>query len=189
MKGGNYMENIELIKVLGQGLHSTVFLAEDKRKPVYALKVEQININDIDAEDSQIKREIEFSDHLSSKYPAQFMRILTYENKKCDYIHELTPERWKLMTNRMYEYYQNLFKSEYCSIKLTNVVDEILHDILYELSNKNVIYEILIQVVYIAYLIQSNGFFHRDFKPKNIGIVYTNKEYRLLIFYFIICLI
>ena len=177
MKGGNYMQNIELIKVLGTGLNSTVFLAEDKRKPLYALKVEQIDVKELDNEDSQINRELDFSNHFSNKYPNHFMKILSYQNDKCDYVHELTPERWKLMSNNMYEYYQNLFKSEYCSIKLTNVVDDVLFNIIYDLSNKRIIYELLIQVVYIAYIIQLDGYYHRDFKPKNIGIMYTEDKY------------
>lgn len=176
-KGGNYLNNIELVSILGTGLKGTVFQAEEKNKPQYALKVEQIMKDDLNNSESLMKRELEFSEHLSTKYPHQFMKILVYQNNTCDYIHELTPERWKLITNRMYEYYQNLFKSEFCSIKLTNKVDLTLHDIIYELSNKDIIYEIFIQIVYIAYLIQLNGFYHRDFKPKNIGINYTENDY------------
>ncbi len=177
MNEGNYIKNFKIITLLGKGLNGSVFLVEDNEKQLYALKIEQIDIKDLNNDNSQIKREIEFSNHFTNKYPKQFMKILSYQNDKCDYVHELTPERWNLMTTQMYEYYQNLFKSEYCSIKLTNVVDDVLFNIIYDLSNKRIIYELLIQVVYIAYIIQLDGYCHRDFKPKNIGIMYTKEEY------------
>ena len=51
------------------------------------------------------------------------------------------------------------------------------HNVLYKLTDKQVILSLFIQVVYIAHLMNKEGYFHRDFHPKNIGIVYTTDEF------------
>ena len=52
-----------------------------------------------------------------------------------------------------------------------------LHDIIYKISNKKIIYDIFIQVINLAYLINNEGYYHRDLHPKNIGVIYTDKEF------------
>jgi hypothetical protein len=114
---------------------------------------------------------------MSSKYPQQFMKIFEYENKRCDYIHELEPNRWNTMNLKVKEYFEELFASPFCSIKITSIIDIMLHDIIYKISDKNIIYNLFIQVVYLSYLINKEGYYHRDLHPKNIGVIYTDEEY------------
>jgi serine/threonine protein kinase len=181
MNDGDFMNQFKIISILGKGIKGTVFLVEDKEKQQYALKIEQIDQHDLDSEDSQVKKEIEFSDHFSNQYPTHFMKILSYNNDKCDYVHTLSDDRWKIMSKKEYDYYQTLFKSKYCSIKLSTIVDTTLFDVMYDISNPNIINSLLIQVLYIAYVIQLDGYMHRDFKPKNIGIVYTKDKYVMIL--------
>lgn len=105
------------------------------------------------------------------------MKIFEYENKRCDYIHELDPNRWSSMNGKVKEYFKELFSSPFCSIKITSIIDIMLHDIIYKISDKNIIYNLFIQVVYLSYLINKEGYYHRDLHPKNIGVIYTDDEF------------
>ena len=39
------------------------------------------------------------------------------------------------------------------------------------------ILDLLIQVVYISYIINKEGYIHNDLHPKNIGVVFTKDKY------------
>ena len=63
---GGYLENIEIIKELGKGMHGTVYLVKDISNNKYAMKVEQIFEKDlIKTTKSPVWREIEFSNTMS----------------------------------------------------------------------------------------------------------------------------
>jgi hypothetical protein len=142
------------------------------------MKVEQIFEKDLEQNfKSPVWREIDFANIMSSKYPQQFMKIFEYENKRCDYIHELEPNRWSTMNVKVKQYFEELFLSPFCSIKITSIIDIMLHDIIYKISDKNIIYNLFIQVVYLSFLINKEGYYHRDLHPKNIGVIYTNDEF------------
>lgn len=176
--GGKYFENMYIEKTLGVGTHGTVYLVKDsKTNEKYAMKVEQIFEKDVkESTKSPIWREIDFAEIMSGKYPDQFMKIYKYKNEKCNYTRDLTSEQWKTMSQAATNYYKELFSSPYCSIKLTSIVDDMLHNIIYKLSDKKIIMDLFIQVVHIAYLINKEGYFHRDLHPKNIGIINTKKK-------------
>jgi len=178
-KSDNYLDGIKIIKPLGKGMHGTVYLVEDeKTKKKYAMKVEQVFKKDMkESTKSPLWREIDFANTLSKKYQNQFMQIYKYENKKCNYVHEFDDDKWKSIQKNQVKYYKKLFASPYCSIKLTSIVDDMLHNIIYKLDDKNVILDLFIQVVYISYLINKEGYYHRDFHPKNIGVVFTKDKY------------
>ena len=79
------------------------------------------------------------------------------------------------------KYYEELFASPYCSIKLTSIVDEMLHNIIYKLNDKRIILDLFIQIIYIFYLIYKYGYYHRGLHQKNIGVIYTkNKTTKIL---------
>jgi len=160
-------------------MHGTVYLVEDLlTKNKYSMKIEQVFKKDIkESLKSPLWREIEFSDTMTSKYPNQFMKIIKYENKKCDYKHNLSDERIKSLHKNQIRYYDKLSKSMYCSIKIMSIVDDILHNIIYKLNDKKIILDLYIQVIYISYLINKEGYFHRDLHPKNIGVIYTKDKF------------
>ena len=173
----SYMENYKIIKEMGSGMHGTVYLVKNKGKK-YAMKVEQVFEKDLEKNlKSVIWREIDFAKNMSKKYPQQFMKIYDYENKKCNYVHHLSEEKWKSMNPEIKKYYKDLFASPYCSIKITNIVDNMLHNIIYKINNKKVILDLFIQVVNLAYIINKEGYYHRDLHPKNIGVVKTKNKY------------
>jgi hypothetical protein len=178
MIGGNYISNYTIIKTLGKGMHGTVYLVKNIEGYEFAMKVEQIFEKDLEQNSkSPVWREIDFANIMSSKYPQQFMKIFEYENKRCDYIHELDSNRWSTMNVKVKQYFEELFSSSFCSIKITNIIDIMLHDIIYKISDKEIIYNLFIQVVYLSYIINKEGYYHRDLHPKNIGVIYTNDEF------------
>lgn len=175
----NLLNNIDVIGSLGKGMHGTVYLVEDTNtNKKYGMKVEQILKKDmVKSSKSLIWREVEFAKTLSKKYPQQFMKIYKYENKKCKYVHSFREEIWNTMGEKQKKYYQRLFASSYCSIKLTSIIDNMLHDVIYDITDKSIILALFIQVIYIVYLMNKEGYNHQDFHPKNIGIVYTKDKY------------
>jgi len=178
MIGGNYILSYTIIKTLGKGMHGTVYLVKNSEGVEFAMKVEQIFEKDLEQNfKSTVWREIDFANTMSSKYPQQFMKIFEYENKRCDYIHELEQNRWSSMNVKLKEYYEELFASPFCSIKITSIIDQMLHNIIYKISDKKIIYDLFIQVVYISYLINKEGYYHRDLHPKNIGVIYTDVKF------------
>ena len=131
--GGQYMDNYEIIKPLGKGTHGTVYLVQNIRtNKQFAMKVEQVFEKDlIENFKSPIFREIEFANTMSSKYPQQFMKIYEYENKQCDYRHELSSEKMSSMNEPERTYFEEIYASPFCSIKITNIIDDMLHNIIY----------------------------------------------------------
>ena len=61
--GGQYLDNIKIIKTLGTGMHGTVYLVKNKKnKKEYAMKVEQIMEKDMkESSASPVWREIDFA--------------------------------------------------------------------------------------------------------------------------------
>jgi len=178
MIGGHYISNYTIIKTLGKGMHGIVYLVKNIEGEEFAMKVEQIFEKDLEQNSkSPVWREIDFANTMSSKYPQQFMKIFEYENKRCDYIHELDSNRWSTMNVKVKQYFEELFSSPFCSIKITSIIDIMLHDIIYKISDKEIIYNLFIQVVYLSYIINKEGYYHRDLHPKNIGVIYTDDEF------------
>ena len=191
-KKQKYMKNYKIIKELGTGTHGTVFLVKNKKtKQKYAMKVEQVFKKDLEESlKSPIWREIDFAENLSSKYPQQFMKIYEYKNKKCNYVHHMTEDKWNYVQYYMStgkwngikrknqeEYYKKLYASPYCSVKITSIVDDVLHYIIYKIDDEKIVLDLFIQVVNIAYLINKEGYYHRDLYPKNIGVIFTKDKY------------
>jgi shikimate kinase len=176
-----YMKNYKIIKELGYGIRGSVYLVKNKKtKQKYAMKIEQVFEKDLEESlKSPIWREIDFADNMSSKYPQQFMKIYEYKNKKCNYVHNLSEKKWNALKDnkKQYKYYKELYASPYCSIKIVSIVDDTLHYIIYKIDDKKIVLDLFIQVVNIAYLINKEGYYHRDLYPTNIGVIFTKEKY------------
>ena len=178
----NYLDNVRIIKEFGKGWQATVYLVEEiNTGKKYAMKVEQIFEKDMkETSESMVWREIDFANNLCRKYPEQFMQIYRYENKKCNYVHKFDNDKkfkdLKHENIKTYNFFNNLYKSPYCSIKLLSIVDEILENILYKIDDKKIVLDLFIQVIYISYLMNKEGYYHCDLHPRNIGVVYVKKN-------------
>jgi hypothetical protein len=129
---------------------------------------------------SPIWREIYFAKILGKKYPQHFMKLYDYKiDDKCYLKKYGLAFTWKNLPKQQQKYYNTLYKSSYCSIKLWSYIDTTLRDLLksWKTFHKNIFYDLLIQIVYIIYLINKEGFLHNDFTSANIGLVKTKKKY------------
>jgi len=177
---GGGKDNYKIIKEIGIGMMGTVYLVEDKLNNKYAMKIEKIlKKHSKESLEYNLWREIEFSNTIHKKYPKHFMKI--YDNwidEKCNHIQNWEKQGLKLelFDKSTQKFYQKLFDSPYCSIKIYSLIDLTLKDIIGKISNKEY-YDIFIQCLYIMYLCNKSGYLHGDWKMDNIGIVKTTDEY------------
>lgn len=169
--------------VLGRGMNGTVYLAKDDKNNKFGVKIQQIMPEDVKKSlSSQVWREIEFASILGKKYPDHFMKIYDYKiDEKCN--HKQSWEGFgfeiKDLPKNQQKYYTKLFASPYCSVKLLSIIDTTLKNVLesWKTFHYDEYRDLIIQVIYVIYLMKKEGFFHRDFHPGNIGLVKTKNKY------------
>jgi len=178
------IENIKNTnKFLGKGMNGSVYLVKDSKNNNYALKIQQIMPKDLKKDFSSLMwREIDFATNMAKKYPDHFMQLYDYKfDEKCNYQHSLEGFNFKIndLPKAQQTYYKKLFASPYCSIKLWSVVDTTLHNLLntWKTFNAEIYYDFIIQMMYIIYLMNKEGYIHNDFHQKNIGLKKTTKKY------------
>ncbi len=172
-------QHYKIIKKLGEGLNGSVYLVEDlTNHKKYAYKIQKIFENDLlDNYQSLVVRQLDFYEHIIKKYPKQFMDIIDYYiTKDCthqpDYNISLIPKGYKERVIKRSE-------SKICVHFIYSLIDNTIID--YILSWKKFdykkFYSLFLQILYIIYILDSNGYHHNDLHGFNIGIVHTNEEY------------
>ena len=176
----NNMNNYKIIKEIGLGMMGTVYLVKDKQKNKYAMKIEKIlKKQSIKSMKYDLWREIEFSNTICKKHDKYFMK--NYDNwieTNCKHKQDWNKIGLKLelFDKPAQKYYQNLFDSPYCSIKIYSLVEITLKDIIGQLNDEQY-YHIFIQCLYVMYLCAKSGYLHRDWKMDNIGLIKTHAKY------------
>jgi hypothetical protein len=184
------LDDVEKGRQIGRGTMGTVFLAEHKNKRnknKYAIKIENIFKEDAKYNlASSTWREVDFLQTLSKKYPDHFEKIYDIRiDDACE--HKQSWQGFGIKLSDMpkgnepgcQNWYKKLWSSGYCSVKLYSHIDTNLNTILesWEKFKPDVFYDLFIQIVYVCYLMDSNGYSHNDFHTRNIGINYTSKKY------------
>ena len=168
------LDNIKLIKELGEGYLGKVYLVKDlKNLNEYAMKIQKILEKD-KKENRKNKKwnEIYFSLDFANKYPEHFTYLYDYLiTKNCTHI-----PLFKVKGNVFIKNGENLIKSKYCLISFYSLIDGTLNNII-DLLSKKQYYSLLIQISYIYYLLQSNNYSHRDTHFGNFGYIKTDKKY------------
>jgi len=172
--------DIKIIKELGHGLIGTIYLVQDiKNMKKYALKMENIFQKDtVKSLASPVWRENDFAETLSKLYPNHFMTLYGYKiDDKCKH-QQITSPLEDLPVSAQ-KYYKKLFSSHYCSIKLWSLIDTTLDKLLIDWKEFkfDMFYDLFIQIIYVVYLMNKHGYFHRDFHTANIGLIKTNEKY------------
>lgn len=183
------MNNIKIIKKIGQGMLANVYLCElDKNQ--YALKVEKIPENNIEFDLSvQEWREVDFSYCFANNYPNHFVTLCKHSVEELDddssdeseenYVvkkYKIKGDYCKSTKNRL----KKKNKSNFYMKRLYTLVDDVLKNVIDDLS-KEQLYSVTIQVAFICFVMQIHGYTHNDLHLKNIGIIWTNDEHITLI--------
>jgi hypothetical protein len=167
------LNNIKLIKELGYGFFSKVYLVKNlKNLNEYAMKIQKIPEKHIKI-NRKIKQwnEIYFSLDFANKYPDQFIYLYDYIiTKNCIY------KPFYINKKKNFEFKKNLINSKYCILLFYSLIDGTLDNII-DLLSKKQYYSLLIQISYIFYLLTQNNYFHTDIHFENFGYIKTNKIY------------
>jgi hypothetical protein len=174
------MNNVVIIDKIGSGAIGNVYKSSYKNT-LYALKIEYISDHSAKCDhendlSSKIWRELYFVKHLSNKYPEYFVHL--YAN---DIINNCTEEKTveQIESNER----SNRVNDKYCSRKLYSLVDTTYDKIETDVNKSvNEMYSMLIQLLNIINILQSNKYLHGDTHARNIGIVYTDRNKTINIF-------
>ncbi len=159
-----------IINKIGNGAYGTTYKIEYKNK-YYALKKQKILESDTKKNlNSKIWREIEFYkwiNKLNSDDQIFFMKLYEYNiENSCDLEQEINNKE--------------LNRSKICLNLLVDLKDGVLQDLNLSKQENN---SLLIQMLYINYLLRKSNWIHHDVHPGNIGykIVDTNTKIKLRI--------
>lgn len=156
-------------KFLSEGSLGKVYLVSKKNKK-YAMKIEYL----FSKKDRSLLNELKFVKDVASKYPDQFMQLINYEFiKDCKEDYPKIPD-W--VNDDEKQYFIKLRSSGLCIKKIYSLIDDTLSNLPISKMNMKQRYSMMIQLFYINYLIQHNGFVHGDFHHGNIGVIKTNKK-------------
>lgn len=168
------LNEIEKKKLINKGMFGLIFLGSDNDNNQYAIKFSKIDKKSI----VRMYREFDFCQEMSNKYPNHFVKFYDYkfiiDNKEMDF-----SEYFYLLDEQSKKIYDECINSEFISVKLYSYIDLTLYDLLsnWKSFNSEIFNNLLIQVIYVIYLINLNGYYHADLHFKNIGLVKTNNKY------------
>jgi hypothetical protein len=168
------IDKVKIVKELGNGIMGTVYLVSYKGDQ-YALKIEHILEEDIEDKTSPTWNEINFAKDLANKHPEQFMVLYNYDFiDKCELKQEYKIDL-SFFPDPKQKYLRKLAASPYCVRKIYSLVDSTLDKVKFNSLEER--YSMLIQLLYIIYLMERKKYVHSDFHSGNVGVVYTNKKY------------
>lgn len=169
------MKDYKLEKFISQGLMGKVYLVSKNNKK-YAMKIEYI----ASKKDSILLNELKLIKEVASKNPDQFMQLIDWEFiEDCK---EPAPEIPDWVDDKERKYFVKLRQSGLCVRKFYTLIDDTLSNFPIGKMTMKERYSMMIQLLYINYLIQSNGFVHGDFHHGNIGVINVDKKKNVIIF-------
>jgi len=169
------IRDYKLVKFISEGAMGKVYLVSNNNKK-YAMKIEYI----FSKKDRTLLNELKFVKKVASKNPEQFMQLIDYdfiENCKED-----APKIRDWFDKKEKKYFRKLHSSGLCVRKFYTLVDNTLANLPINKMSMKERYSMMIQLLYINYLIQSNGFVHGDFHHGNIGVINVDKNKEIKIF-------
>ncbi len=168
------MENIKIIEKIGNGMLGDVYKCSINNN-FYALKIEKIEHNNLEYNlASQEWREIDFSESFANNYPEQFVTLCNHDIVNDDTKRDYNYNKHKL-SKKIIKKLKNKSKSKYSIRRLYSLIDDNLKNVIDTLTKKQ-LYSVIVQVTYICYLMQSNGYSHNDLHTKNIGVSFVDKN-------------
>lgn len=177
-----YLSDYKIIKELGYGMFSTVYLIViSKSNKKYALKIQHIEKKDLEPNvKSPIWREINFSIGFANKYPDQFVKLYEYNLIRDCKLKQRYPFDIKTFSVQLQKMFIKLSSSPYCIRKIYDLVEGDLYQLDGLLSTKQ-IYSMIIQLTWAIKLLHSNNYIHGDIHNRNIGWIKTAKTHKIKI--------
>jgi len=169
------MDNYKIKKFLSEGAMGKVYLVQKDGKK-YAMKIDYI----LSKDDSIVQNELKFVEEVASKHPEQFIQLIGY-----DFIENCTeesPDIREWFAEEEKAWFRKVRSSGLCIRKVYSLIDTTLSNLPIENMTLEQRYSMIIQLLYINYLIQSAGFVHGDFHYGNIGVINVNKNKKVKIF-------
>jgi serine/threonine protein kinase len=170
------LDNFIALQVLGSGMFGTVREIESNEKK-YALKIEKIResaleIQNIMSTSFSEWREILFSQNFANTYQDQFITLLEYDIvDNCEYEYsEQYYNHLQYLPSHVIEKLQEKKLSTHCIRKVYSLINAPLKKYVKKIQNQKEHYSIFTQLIYICYLMQSNGYTHNDMHSNNIGV-------------------
>lgn len=118
---------------------------------------------------------------MNKKYPKHFMKLWDYWiDDKCKHIQDWTKFDMDIKNLRVdyQKYYNKLFSSKYCSVKIWSLVNLTLKDLIDQgVVDDKMYYDLFVQVMYALWLVHIEGYLRGDWKMDNIGLVKTSDTY------------
>jgi hypothetical protein len=169
------MEDYKIEKFLSEGVMGKVYLVSKYGKK-YAMKIEYLSSEN----DPYFQTELKFVNEVAFKHPDHFMQLVDYDIvKNCK---EESPPLPDYFSEEEKKYLLKLRSSGICVRKIYSLIDSTLHSLPIDKMSLEERYSMLIQLLYINYLIQSKGFVHGDFHHGNIGVINVDKDKTVKIF-------
>jgi serine/threonine protein kinase len=162
------MNKYNIIKKIGNGAYGTTYKVEYNNK-FYALKKQKILESDTKKNlKSNIWREIEFYkwiNKLSKLDQIFFMKLYEFNiENSCDLNQDIDNNK--------------LNRSKICLNLLVDLKDGVLKDLNLSTNENN---SLLIQMLYIIYLLRKSNWIHRDIHPGNIGYKIVDVNTKVII--------
>jgi hypothetical protein len=173
INGGSYKSDYKIIKLLGEGFFGKVYLVS-KNKKKYAMKIEYISSE----KDRYLQNELLFVKKVASKNPTHFIQLIEH-----NFITNCAEKLSKLpswIDNEGIKYMKQLRGSKICVRKIYSLVDTSLSELNLNELTLSQKYSMLIQVLFIVYLFEKNGFVHGDYHFGNIGVINADKKLDIL---------
>lgn len=153
----NSMDNYKIISDLGYGMMGSVYLVSDENHHKYAMKIEHILKKDIiESMSSGVWHEIEFANYMNDKYPDYFVKLHDYWiDFKCTHIQDWSKigMNIKSLPLEQQKFYNKLFASPYCSVKIWSLVDLTLKDLINKNISLQTYYDLFLQTLYVLWLV------------------------------------
>lgn len=171
------LDNFITIEKLGSGMFGTVNLIESSGNR-YALKIEKardraFDICNIMSTAFTEWREIDFSLTFANNFRDQFVSLLEYDIvDHCEYEYtEQYRNHLQYLPTHVTEILKEKENSSHCIRKIYSLVNGPLKNFMKKLKTQKEYYSIITQLIYICYLMASNGYTHNDLHSNNIGVV------------------
>ncbi len=166
----------KILNVISHGYHGIVYLVEDENKNKYAYKIEKIGKNElINNYRSKLARQLDFFENICKKYQNHFMKLHDYYiTNDCDFDYNYILKN----SNR-----KNIILSykdlPYCVHYFYSLVDITFFNYInnWKYFQNKIFNALLLQLLYIIYILHLHGYTHCDLNLGNIALKKTNNKY------------